>query len=98
MKTKRIALEEKIPSRTRKGFWERSVIWGMLKNPAYMGKAAFRKTQHVQRKKMTKLTREHGGYPKHALSSSRDRPQEDWSFIPVPAIIDEHTLYIVQER
>lgn len=88
----------KIPSRTRRGHWERSVIWGMLKNPAYMGKAAFCKTRHVPREKMTKQTREHGGYPKHALSSSRDRPEEEWIFIPVPAIIDENTFYRVQER
>ena len=94
----RLLTKEQIPSRTRKGSWERSVIWGMLKNPAYMGKAAFRKTRLVQRKKMTKQTRAHGGYPKHAVSSSRDRPQEDWIVIPVPAIIDESPFYKAQER
>jgi len=90
--------EEKIPSRTGKEYWERSSIWGMLKNPAYMGKAAFRKTRHVQREKLTKPAREHGGYAKHALSSSRDRPKEDWIVIAVPAIIDEKTFHIAQER
>jgi len=90
--------EEKIPSRTRKGHWERSVIWGMLKNPAYMGKAAFRKTRQVQREKVTKQSRDRGGYPKQALSSSRDRPQEDWIFIAVPAIIDERTFAKAQEQ
>jgi site-specific DNA recombinase len=89
---------EKVPSRTGKGHWERSSIWGMLKNPAYMGKAAFRKTRSVQREKLTKPTRENHGYSKHALSSSRDRPKEDWIFIPVPAIIDEKTFHLAQER
>jgi site-specific DNA recombinase len=90
--------EEEISSRTRKSHWERSVIWGMLKNPAYMGKAAFRKTRQVQRKKVTKQSRDRGGYPKHALSSSRDRPQEDWIFLAVPAIIDERTFANAQEQ
>ncbi len=28
-----------------KTFWDRTVIWAMLKNPAYIGKAAFGKTK-----------------------------------------------------
>jgi site-specific DNA recombinase len=90
--------KEEIPSRTDKGHWERSVIWGMLKNPAYMGKAAFRKTRRVHRDKPTKPTREHGGYSKKGWSSERDRPREDWILIPVPAIIDERTFYKAQEQ
>jgi site-specific DNA recombinase len=70
----------------------------MLKNPAYMGKAAFRKTCNVQRERLTKQSRENGGYPKHALSSSRARPKDEWILIPVPAIIDERSFHIAQER
>jgi site-specific DNA recombinase len=90
--------EDQIPSRTRKGHWDRSVICDMLKNPAYIGKAAFRKTRQVQRKKMTKQSRDRGGYPKRALSSHADRPQEEWIFIPVPAIIDEGTFNKAREQ
>ncbi|WP_239342358.1 recombinase family protein, partial [Frankia sp. CiP3] len=32
------------PTRTGKNRWDRSVIWGMLRNPAYVGKAVFGKT------------------------------------------------------
>ncbi|WP_263287620.1 recombinase family protein [Pseudomonas sp. GL-B-16] len=28
-----------------KPHWDRSVVWGILQNPAYMGRAAFGKTQ-----------------------------------------------------
>lgn len=28
-----------------KPYWDRSVVWGILQNPAYMGRAAFGKTQ-----------------------------------------------------
>lgn len=34
-----------IPTRTGKTRWDRSVVWGMLRNPAYAGQAAFGKTQ-----------------------------------------------------
>jgi site-specific DNA recombinase len=32
-------------TRTGRSVWDRSVVWAMLKNPAYMGQAAFGKTQ-----------------------------------------------------
>jgi len=90
--------QEKIPSRSRKGFWERSTIWGMLKNPAYMGQAAYRKTHSVHRQKLTKLARDGGYYPKHVHSSSRQRRKEEWIMIPVPAIISERVFRKVQEQ
>ena len=34
-----------VKTRSRKTTWDRSVIWGMLKNPAYKGMAAFGKTR-----------------------------------------------------
>ncbi len=37
--------ETDIPTQTGKTHWDRSVIWGMLQNPAYMGRAAFGKTK-----------------------------------------------------
>ena len=75
-------------TRTGKTFWDPSVIWAMLRNPAYKGTAAFRKTKRVNRIRKTKLAIDRktlGNNP----SSSRDRPKEDWIYIQVPAIIDE---------
>ncbi len=37
-----------VPTRTGKARWDRSVIWGMLRNPAYAGTAVFGKTQVLQ--------------------------------------------------
>lgn len=37
--------QAKEPTRKGKTAWDRSVIWNMLKNPAYMGEAAFGKTR-----------------------------------------------------
>jgi DNA invertase Pin-like site-specific DNA recombinase len=36
-----------VPTRTGKHRWDRSVIWGMLHNPAYAGRAVFGKTMIV---------------------------------------------------
>ena len=36
-----------VPTRTGKSRWDRSVIWGMLRNPAYAGRAVFGKTQII---------------------------------------------------
>ena len=35
---------EGVATRKRTGRWERSVVWAMLRNPAYRGAAAFGKT------------------------------------------------------
>lgn len=94
----RVLTQEQIPTRKQVGHWEPSVVWGMLRNPAYVGRAAYRKTKIVPRIKVTKLVRDRGGYPKHGLSSSRARPEEEWITVPVPAIIDEKTFVIARER
>ena len=39
--------DQGVPTRTGKERWDRSVIWGMLRNPAYAGTAVFGKTQAV---------------------------------------------------
>jgi site-specific DNA recombinase len=90
--------EKEYCTRTGKTFWERSVIWGMLKNPAYMGKAGFRKTKRVRRLRKTKLALESKNPLRSELSSPRDRPEEDRIYINVPAIVDARTFEIVQQR
>jgi site-specific DNA recombinase len=37
-----------VPSRTGKTYWHRSVVWGMLRNPAYAGLACFGKTMRTK--------------------------------------------------
>ena len=78
-------------------FWERSVIWGMLRNPAYKGTAAFRKTKRVTRIRKTKLAL-NSNQSNRGPSSSRDRPKEDWIYIPVPAIVTEKEFDLVQRK
>jgi len=85
-----------IPTRKGKENWDRSVIWAILRNPAYYGKACFGKTESVERTKVTRLLRQKGGYSPRS-SANRERPREDWIEIPVPAIISELTFNLAHE-
>ena len=84
---------------TRKGLspWERSTIRGILRNPAYMGKACYGKTEQVARTKITRKLRQRGGYSPRD-SSCRERPKEEWIEIPVPPIIPPDRFALAQER
>jgi site-specific DNA recombinase len=84
---------------TRRGqsTWDRSTVWAMLRNPAYQGTACFGKTEHTERKKVTRLLRKRGGFSPRC-SCSRERPREEWIEIPVPPIIKESTFSLAQER
>lgn len=85
-------------TRTGKAFWCKSVIWGILNNTASKGMAAFRKTKRVPRSKKTKSTLESKKLHKYEFSSLRSRPQEEWIYIPVPAIIDEKLFELAQRK
>jgi len=39
--------DRQVPTRTGKARWDRSTVWGMLRNPAYAGRAAFSKTRRT---------------------------------------------------
>ena len=88
---------EGIATRTGKSRWERSTVWGMLRNPAYKGSACFGKTEKTERKKITRQLRQRGGFAPRS-SSNRERPSQEWIEIAVPAIVSEETFALAQER
>ncbi|MBW1979345.1 MAG: recombinase family protein [Deltaproteobacteria bacterium] len=87
----------RIPTCKGKSQWERSTVWAMLRNPAYMGKACFGKTEVTERKKVTRPLRQRGGFSPRC-SSNRERPRSEWIEIPVPAIVKEEAFNLAQER
>jgi site-specific DNA recombinase len=89
---------EGIPTKHNTGHWDKSVVWGVLLNPAYMGKAAYRKTEAAPRQRPTKLARDNSLYPKTLNSSVRSRAKEDWIFLNVPKIIEEAVYNRAQLR
>ena len=78
-------------------YWGKSAVWGMLKNPAYKGTAAFRKTVCVQPTHRTKSSMIKSNRLRTDLSSSKYRPKSDWIYISVPKIIEEATYNLAQE-
>ena len=77
--------------------WERSVVWAMLRNPAYKGRACFGKTRIAPRQRVTRPLRQRDGFASRN-SASHERLREDWIEIPVPAIVSEHTFDLAEER
>src|SRR5438034_582777 len=90
--------EQQVPTRTGKTRWDRSVIWGMLRNPAYAGQAVFGKTMVVnQSPGLNRRARLQGRHTPRAVKTV-DRPREQWLHIPVPAIISQDTFDRVARR
>ena len=87
-----------VRTRTGKTVWDRSTVWAMLRNPAYRGQAAFGKTKTAERHgKPTRTTRARG--ERHGRRLTRhDQPAEQWTLIPVPAIVTEETYELAQAR
>ncbi|MGH3410526.1 MAG: recombinase family protein, partial [Streptosporangiaceae bacterium] len=89
---------ENVPTRTGKARWDRSVVWGMLRNPAYAGRAVFGKTQVLQESPGLNRRARLEGRTTPRASKTADRPREEWTTIPVPAIVAEDTFERVQRR
>jgi site-specific DNA recombinase len=87
---------EGIPTRKHSARWERSVVWAMLRNPAYRGAAAFGKTRIAGRIRVTRALRRRGGLVSNN-SFGHERPREEWIEIPVPALVSEDSFARAQE-
>jgi site-specific DNA recombinase len=84
-------------TRTGKTVWDRSVVWGILKNPAYQGTAAFGKTRQGPLRPRLRAQRNRPVQPRRAVSIS-DMPPEEWIMIPVPALVEPEVFGAVQEQ
>jgi site-specific DNA recombinase len=89
--------EQSIPTCTGNSRWERSTVWAMLRNPAYVGKACFGKTERRPRQKMTRPLRQRGGYA-NRCSANQQRPRQEWIEIAVPALISEAAFALAQDQ
>jgi site-specific DNA recombinase len=90
--------DQGVPTRTGKHRWDRSVIWGMLRNPAYAGRAVFGKTMVVpESPALNRVARLQGRSTPRACKTV-DRPRQEWTEIPVPAIVSEDTFDRVAQR
>src|SRR5258706_13708728 len=79
-------------TRTGKSRWDRSVIWGMLRNPAYAGRAVYGKTMAVNESPGLNRRARLEGRTTPRATRTIERPREEWTHIPLPAIIDDDTF------
>jgi site-specific DNA recombinase len=86
-----------VSTRFGKSPWERSTVWGMLKNPAYRGSACFGKTERAERQLTTRALRARGGFSARS-SASRASDRQQWIAIPVPALVSGESFEMAQER
>ena len=87
-----------VATRTGKTRWDRSTVWGMLRNPAYAGRACFGKTMRTEQPAALNRTARLAGRATPRHYTVTDRPRQDWLEIPVPALVDEDTWTRVQRR
>src|SRR6266498_1792910 len=93
----RLLNELQIPTRSAKTRWERSTVWGILRNPAYQGKAYFGKTELRPRQRITRPLRQGNRRPSHD-GVAHERPRQDLIEIPVPPLVSEATFALAQEQ
>jgi site-specific DNA recombinase len=70
----------------------------MLRNPAYAGTAVFGKTRIVHEQPGLNRSARLAGRTTPRAVKAVDRPKEEWTGIPVPALVDEETFDRVQQR
>src|SRR6201987_1478071 len=76
--------------------WERSVIWALLRNPAYRGLACFGKTRACARTQVVRPQRRRG-VTTPCTTAGHERPREEGIEIPVPALVTEESFARAQE-
>jgi site-specific DNA recombinase len=78
--------------------WQSSAIARALRNPSYMGLAAFGKTECVEPPVSLRPVMGRAAVPKKAKSGVRKRPANEWIHIPVPAIVSEDLFIAAQAQ
>ena len=84
-------------TRTGRTVWERSVVGGILHNPAYQGSAAFGKTRQGPLRPRLRAQRGRPLQPRRA-TADYGVPASEWLPIPVPALVDPGVFAAVQEQ
>ncbi len=93
----RMLNERQIPTRNTNTRWERSTVWGMLRNPAYCGKACYGKTEQCARQRITRPLRQSNRVASHECGG-HERPRQEWIEVPVPSLVTEEVFALAQEQ
>jgi site-specific DNA recombinase len=86
-----------VPSPKGKNFWDRTTVWGLLQNRAYVGQAQFGKTRVGPSRPRLRPQRGKPMQPRRG-GSTYDTTAEERVSIPVPAIVSEDLFATVAEQ
>ena len=73
------------------------MIWAILRNPAYRGRACYGKTGTGPRQRVTRPLRRPGKFASQQVSGL-ERPRAEWIEIPVPAVVSAEQFEQAQEQ
>ena len=86
-----------VVTRTGKTGWNTATIWGILRNPAYAGQAAYGKTHATgQPVRETRHARQRG--QRSARVARENVNPEEWKPIAVPALVTAERFALVQQQ
>jgi site-specific DNA recombinase len=89
--------DQGVVTRTGKTGWNTATIWGILRNPAYAGQAAYGKTHATgQPVRETRHARQRG--QRSARVSRENVSPEEWKPIAVPALVTAEQFALVQQQ
>jgi site-specific DNA recombinase len=78
-----------------KSRWDRTTVWGILKNPTYCGHAAFGKTRYGGLRPCLRPQRRQRLPVSQSVTAM---PVDQWQSIPVPALVDTDLFSTVQAQ
>jgi site-specific DNA recombinase len=86
--------------RTRQGKerWSTSLIWGILGNTAYCGRAYYGRRKMGERRPRQLAFWAAGAPVKGDSANRHPTPPEDWIEVPVPALVDEAMIEAAREQ
>ena len=88
--------QQGIASPKGKSWWDRTTVWGILQNPAYLGTACYGKTRIGPRRSRPRPQKNSAEQPRRAYSVYES---EDGGIpIEVPALVDEALFQAVAEQ
>jgi site-specific DNA recombinase len=89
---------EHVPTRRGAPRWDRTTVWAILRNPAYIGQAAYGKTEAVERGRLLRPIRGKAPTPRRSKSTYRDKPPEQWIHIHVPPLVSAEIFAAAREQ
>ena len=79
-------------------FWPTSTVAVILRNDAYVGRAAYLKTTSTGRRARRNRTGRRQAGSVRRWTGRTARPRQEWIELPIPAILDETTFARAQQR